>query len=72
MPRWHVRSRKTLKSKALIPTLMKPTPKVEEKRDKHLATSRGKPPLHYINEQFLDDTNDKTSFLDIKVHGVTI
>ena len=23
----------------------------------------GQPPLHYINEQFLDDTNDKTSFL---------
>ena len=37
-----------------------------------LASSRGKPPLHYINEQFLDDTNDKTSFLYIGVHGVTI
>ena len=31
------------------------------------ASSRGKPPLHYINEQFLDDTNDKTSFLYIGV-----
>ena len=31
------------------------------------ASSRGKPPLHYINEQFLDDTNEKTSFLDIRV-----
>jgi len=26
-----------------------------------------KPPLHYTNEQFLDDTNDKTSFLYIGV-----
>ena len=31
------------------------------------TSSRGKPPLHYINEQFLDDTNDKTSFLYIGV-----
>jgi len=31
------------------------------------ASSRGKPPLHYINEQFLDDSNDKTSFLYIGV-----
>ena len=31
------------------------------------ASSRGKPPLHYINEQFLDDSNDKTSFLDVGV-----
>ena len=29
--------------------------------------SRGKPPLHYINEQYLDDSNDKTSFLYIGV-----
>ena len=28
---------------------------------------RGKPPLHYINEQFLDDTNDKTFLLYIGV-----
>ena len=28
---------------------------------------KGKPPLHYTNEQFLDDTNDKTSFLYIGV-----
>ena len=33
----------------------------------NLASSRGKPPLHYINEQFLDDTNEKTSFLYIGV-----
>ena len=31
------------------------------------ASLRGKPPLHYINEQFLDDSNDKTSFLYIGV-----
>ena len=31
------------------------------------ASSRGQPPLHYINEQFLDDSNDKTSFLYIGV-----
>ena len=31
------------------------------------ASSRGKPPLHYINEQFLDDSNEKTSFLYIGV-----
>jgi len=31
------------------------------------ASSRGKPPLHYTNEQFFDDTNDKTSFLYIGV-----
>jgi len=28
---------------------------------------RGKPPLHYTNEQFLDDTNENTSFLNIGV-----
>jgi len=27
-----------------------------------LVSSRGKPPLHHINEQFLNDTNDKASF----------
>ena len=32
----------------------------------------GKPPLHYINEQFLDDSNEKASFQYIGVHGVTI
>ena len=31
------------------------------------ASSRGKPPLHYINEKFFDDTNEKTSFLYIGV-----
>ena len=31
------------------------------------ASSRGQPPLNYINEQFFDDTNDKTSFLYIGV-----
>ena len=31
------------------------------------ASSRGQPPLHYINEQFLDASNDKTSFLYIGV-----
>ena len=28
----------------------------------NLSSSMGQPPLHYTNEQFLDDTNDKTSF----------
>ena len=27
-----------------------------------LATSRGKRPIHYINEQLMDDTNDQNSF----------
>ena len=31
------------------------------------TSSRGKPPLHYIDKQFLDDSNDKTSFLYIGV-----
>ena len=31
------------------------------------ATLRGKPPIHYINEQFLDDTNEKTYFIYIGV-----
>ena len=31
------------------------------------ASLRGKPPLHYTNEQFLDDSNEKTSFLYIRV-----
>ena len=37
-----------------------------------LATLMGKPPLHYTNKKFLEDTKDKTSFLYIGVHGVTI
>jgi len=32
-----------------------------------LASSRGKPPLHHINEQLLDYTNDKTSLAYIGV-----
>ena len=28
-----------------------------------LATSRGKPPIHYINEQLLDDTNEKPPYI---------
>jgi len=31
------------------------------------ASSRGQPPLQYKNEKFLDDTNDKASFLYIGV-----
>jgi len=31
------------------------------------ASSRGKTPLHYTNEQFLDVSNEKTSFLYIGV-----
>ena len=53
---------------------MKPAPKIEEREINTLeiATSRGKPPIHYINEQFLDDTNEKTSSLYIGFHGATI
>ena len=32
-----------------------------------LAYLRGQPPLHYTNEQFLNDSNDKTFFLYIGV-----
>ena len=32
-----------------------------------LASSREKPLLHHINEQFLDDTNDKISLVYIRV-----
>jgi len=32
---------------------------------KKISSSRGKPPLHYINEQLLDDTNDKNSLVYI-------
>ena len=32
-----------------------------------LASSREQPHLHYTNEEFLDDTNHKTSFLYIGV-----
>lgn len=31
------------------------------------ASLMGQPPLNYINEKLLDDTNDKTSFLYIGV-----
>ena len=37
----------------------------ERSTPQNSASSRGKPPLHYTNEQFLDDSNDKTSFLHI-------
>jgi len=48
---------------------MQPTHKIEEEIDQpsKLASSRGKPPLHYTNEQLLDDINDKTFFLYIGV-----
>lgn len=61
---------KTLESKALIPNVMKPAHEKIEKKDqrlRNLPLRGGKPPLHYTNEQFLDDTNDKTSFLYIGV-----
>jgi len=50
--------------------VMKLAHKKIEKIDQRLRIQPlrgGKPPLHYINEQFLDDTNDKTSFLCIGV-----
>ena len=33
------------------------------------TTSRGKPPIHYINEQFFDDTNEKTSLYILESMG---
>ena len=36
------------------------------------ASSRGKRPLYLIREKFMDDTNEKTSFLYIGAQGVTI
>ena len=36
------------------------------------ASSGGKPTLNYINEKFLDYSNEKTSFLYIGVYVVTI
>jgi len=70
IPWWPVWSNETLKSKALIPVVMQPAHKIEE-RDRsmtwNVASSRGKPPLHYINEQFFNDINDKISFVYIEV-----
>ena len=70
MPRWPIWSSETLESKALIPNVMKPTHKKIEKVDERL---RNKPleggNLLYItqNEKFLDDSNEKASFLYIGV-----
>ena len=50
--------------------VMKPAQEKIEKINPRLRIQPlrgGKPPLHYINEQFLDDTNEKTSFLYIGV-----
>ena len=41
--------------------------KIDRSTTYKLSSSRDKPPLHYINEQFLDDTNDKTSLVYIGV-----
>jgi len=38
---------------------------IDRSATQKLLCSRGKPPLHYINEQLLDDSNVKTSFLYI-------
>jgi len=49
---------------------MKPAHEKIEKIDQRLRNKPlrgGQPPLHYTNEQFLYDTNDKTSFLYIGV-----
>jgi len=74
MLRWHVCKNKTLESKPLTPNVMQLAHKIEEKIYQWLKSYplQGKPHLHYINEQFLDDTNDKTSFVYIGVQGVTI
>jgi len=48
---------------------MKPAHNKIENIDQRLKNQslRGQTPLHYTNEKFLDDTNDKTSFLYIGV-----
>ena len=54
----------------LVAFVMKPAQEKDRKERSvpyKSASSRGKPPLHYTNEQFLDDSNDKTSFLYIGV-----
>ena len=59
----------------VIDNVTKPTHKIEEKidqRHKNYPLLGGGTPLNYINEQLLDDTNEKTSFLYIGVHGVKI
>jgi len=70
IPRWPVWSSETLESKALIRNVMKPAQE-KNRKDRsapyNSASSRVQPPLHYINEKFLDDSNDKTSFLYIGV-----
>ena len=66
MQRWPILSSEALESKALIPNFMKPTHKIEEKIDQKLRNQPlrgGKFLLRYINEQFLDDTNEKTYLL---------
>ena len=40
MPRRPIWSSKTLESKALIPNVMKPAPKIEEKRDQHFRNQK--------------------------------
>ncbi len=70
IPWWPLWSSETLESKALIPNVMQRDHKIEEELDQRL---QNKPlqggNLLYIknNEQFLDDTNDKASFLYIGV-----
>jgi len=39
----------------------------ERSTPQNSTSSRGQPPLHYTNEQFLNDTNEKSSFLYIGV-----
>ena len=68
MPRRPFWNSETLESKALLPNVMKPAQEKMEKIDQRLRIQ----PLQggnllYINEQFLDDSNDKTSFLYIGV-----
>ena len=58
-------------NKKIIYLLCHETSSRKDRKDRSMpynsASSRGKPPLHYINEQFLDDSNEKTSSLYIGV-----
>lgn len=54
--------------KTMFNCIMQPTHKIEEniyQRLKNYPLRGAKPPLHYISEQLLDDTNENTSFVYI-------
>ena len=71
MPQWPVWSNETLESNLSSDTKCYETSSQKDRKYRstqyNSASSRGKPPLNYTNEQFLDVSNDKTSFLYIGV-----